>query len=56
MVNDTFDRNDELRNDRKNFGSALFKHVENTLNSKEPVWILFLSDSFKEDRKIMVVI
>jgi len=45
-----------LWNNWKNFSSTLFKHVEDTLNSKESVWINFLPYSFKEDWKIMMVI
>ena len=55
-IQSSFDWNNQLWNNRKNFGSTLFKHIENTLDSKESVWINLFSYTFKEDWKIMMII
>ena len=46
----TFDWNDELRNDWKDFCTTLFKHIKDSLYRKESVRFLLLTDSLKEDR------
>ena len=52
----TFDGDDELRDDWEHLGSSLLQHVENSLHCQESIWILLLSDSFKEDGQVMMVI
>ena len=52
----TFNGNDELRDDGENLSSTLLKHIEDTLNGKETVWVLLLTDSLKENGQVMVVV
>ena len=52
----TLDGDDELRDDGKDFGSALFEHVESALDREESVWLLLLADSFEEDGEVVVVV
>ena len=52
----TFDGDDELRDNGENFGSALFEHVESSLDREESVWFLLLADSFEEDWEVVVVV
>ena len=40
----------------KHFCAALFKHIEDSLYGKEPIWILLLTDSLKEDGQVVVVV
>lgn len=55
-VQSGLDRDDELRNNWKDFGSALFKHVESSLDGEESVWFLLLANSFKENWKVVMVV
>ena len=52
----TLDWDDELWDNWKDFGSALFEHVESALDREESVWLLLLSDSFKEDWEVVMVV
>ena len=52
----TFDRNDKLRNNWKNFCTTFVEHVECSLYRQESVWLLLLTDSFKEDWEVVMVI
>ena len=52
----TFDWNDELWDDWEYLGSTLLKHVKDSLNRQESVWILLLSDSLKEDWQVVMVV
>ena len=52
----TFDGNDELRDDWEYLGTALIKHVEGSLNGQESVWLLFLTDTFEENREVVMII
>ena len=45
-----------MRNNWKNLCSALFKHVESSLDREESIWFLLLADSFKEDREVVMVV
>jgi hypothetical protein len=55
-VQSSFDWNNQLWNDWKNLGSTLFKHIENTLDSEESVWINLFSNALKENWEIMMVV
>lgn len=46
----------QLWNDGEDLSSTLLEHVEHTLDGEEPIWVNFLSDTFKENREIMMVI
>lgn len=52
----TLDWNDQLGDNWQYLSTSLLKHVEDTLDCKESVWILLLADSFEKDREVMVVI
>ncbi len=52
----TFDGNDELWYDWKNFVSPVFKHVMNTLSREKLVRVFRLTKSVEEQRQVMVVI
>ena len=52
----TFDGDDQLGNHGQHLGSSLLKHVEYSLNSKESVWVLLLSDALEEDGQVVVVV
>lgn len=52
----TLDRDNQLRNNGENFGTALFQHVENTLHREEAVGILLLTNTLEEDWQVMMVI
>ena len=52
----TLDWDDELGNNWENLGTTLVKHVENTLDGKESVWILLFSDTLEENGEIMMVV
>ena len=52
----TFNWDDKLWDDWKYFGTSLFKHVENSLNSEESVWVLLFTNTFEENGKVMVII
>ena len=45
-----------MRNDWKDFGTTFIKHVEDTLNSEESVWVDLFSDTLEEDWEVMMVI
>jgi len=55
-VQSGFDWDDQLRNDWKDFGTTFIKHVEDTLNSEESVWVDLFSDTLEEDWEVMMVI
>lgn len=46
----------ELWDDGQDLGTALLKHVEDTLDGQEPVRIHFLSDTLEEDRQVVMVV
>jgi hypothetical protein len=52
----TLDWNDQLGDNWQYLSTSLLKHVEDTLDCKESVWILLLADSFEKDREVVVVI
>jgi hypothetical protein len=52
----TLNRDNQLGNDGKHLCTTFFKHIEDTLDSKETVGILLLSDTFKENGEIMVIV
>jgi len=55
-VQSSFDGNDKLRDDREHLGTALFKHIEYTLDRKETVWVSLLTDTFEEDGQVVMVV
>lgn len=55
-IQGSLDRNNKLWYNRQNLSTSFFQHIKYTLYCDEPVWVTFLSDSFKENRKIMVVV
>ena len=40
----------------KHFCATLFKHIEDSLHGKEPIWVLLLTNSLKENGEVMMVI
>jgi hypothetical protein len=52
----TLNGNDKLGNDWKHLSTSLFEHIEHSLHSEESVWVLLLSNSLEEDRKVMMVV
>ena len=52
----TLDWDDELWDDWKDLGSALFEHIEHSLHREESVWILLLSDTLEEDWQVVMVV
>jgi hypothetical protein len=52
----TLDRDNKLRNNREDLGTTFLKHITDTLDGQETVGVNLFTDSFEEDRKIMMVI
>lgn len=52
----TLDWDDQLRDNGEDLWATLFEHVSDTLDGEEAVGVVFLTDAFKEDRKVMMVI
>lgn len=55
-IQGSFDWDNQLRDYRQNFGSSLLEHVKYSLYGKESVWIHLLSDAFKENRQVVVIV
>ena len=55
-VQSSLNWDNQLRNDWENLGTTFLEHVEDTLDSKESIWINLLSDTLEENRKVMMVI
>lgn len=55
-VQSSLDRNDKLRDDWEHLGATLLKHIEDTLNGKETVWVSLLTDTLKEDGQVVMVV
>jgi hypothetical protein len=52
----TLDGDDKLRNNREYLSTTLLEHVKDTLDCEESVWVLLLTDTLEENRKVMVVV
>ena len=52
----TLDRNDKLWDDWEHLGLAVLEQVKDTLDGKEPVWVLLLTDTLHEDRQVVMII
>jgi len=52
----TLDGDDELRDNGEDLGVAVGQEVEDTLDGKESVWVLLLTDAFHEDGQVMMVV
>jgi hypothetical protein len=52
----TLDRDDELRNDSQDLGTALLQHVQDALLCKELVWMHCFAEPVKEHGKVMMII
>ena len=52
----TLNRDDELRDDGEDLGLAVHEQIANTLDGKESVRILFLTDALHEDRQVVMVV
>ena len=52
----TLNRDDKLRNNGENLGTALLEHIEDTLNGQEAVGVDLLTDALKEDGQVVVVV
>ena len=52
----TLNRDDQLGNNWKDLSATLLKHVEDTLDGEESVWILLFTDTLKEDWEIMMIV
>ena len=52
----TFDGDDELGNNGEDFSTTFLEHVHATLDRKETVGVLLLTDTFEEDRQVVVVV
>jgi len=50
------DRDDELRDDGKDLSVSVVEEVEDTLDGKESVGILLLTDTLHEDGEVMMVV
>lgn len=50
----TFNGNDELRDDRQDLGTSMFQHVMATLASKELIGMLRFTKTIKEQRQVVV--
>lgn len=50
------DGNDELRDDGEDLGLAVSEQIEDTLDSKESVWVLLFTDSLHEDGEVVMVV
>lgn len=50
----TFNGNDELRDDRQDLGTSMFQHVMATLASKELIGMLRFTETIKEQRQVVV--
>ena len=55
-VKGSLDGDDQLWDNWKHLGSTLVEHVEDSLNGKESVWVLLLSDSLEEDGEVVMVV
>ena len=52
----TLDGDDELGDDGENLSTTLLKHVEDTLDGEESVWVLLLTDTLEENGEVMMVV
>ena len=52
----TFDRDNELGDDGKDLGLAIFEHVVDALHGKEAVRVGHLTDAFEEDGQVVMVV
>lgn len=52
----TLNRDDQLGNNWKDLSATLLKHVEDTLDGEESVWVLLFTDTLKEDWEIMMIV
>jgi len=55
-IQSSFNWDNQLWNNWQYLSSTFFKHIKYTLNSKESVWVHFLSNTFEKDWEIMMVI
>lgn len=47
---------DELRDDRQDFGATVLQHVVYTLPGEEVVWVGCLTQTIEEERQVVVII
>ena len=52
----TLNWNNELWDDWEDLGSTLFKHIENSLDGEESVWVLLLSHTLEEDWQVVMIV
>mmetsp|Transcript_90316 Transcript_90316/g.255383 ORF Transcript_90316/g.255383 Transcript_90316/m.255383 type:complete len:217 (+) Transcript_90316:236-886(+) len=50
------DRNDQLRDDRQDFGAALIKQVVDALHRQKAVGVLLLAEAVEEEGEVVVVV
>jgi hypothetical protein len=55
-VESSLDWDNQLWDDWQYLGTSLVEHIEDTLDSKESVWINLFSNSLKEDWKVVMII
>ena len=52
----TLNRDDQLGNNWKDLSATLLKHIKDTLDGEESVWVLLFTDTLKEDWEIMMIV
>ena len=52
----TLNRDDQLGNNWKDLSATLLKHIKDTLDGEESVWVLLFTDSLKEDGQVMMIV
>lgn len=45
-----------MRNDWQNLSTTFLKHVKDTLNSEESIWVLLFTNSLEENGQVMVIV
>ena len=55
-VQSSLNWNNQLGNNWQDLGSSLLKHIKNTLDGKESVWVHFLSNTLEKDWQVMMVV
>ena len=52
----TLDWDDQLGDDGEDLGSALFEHVEGSLDRQETVRVVLLTEAFEEHGQVVVIV
>ena len=45
-----------MRDDWQNLSTTLLKHIKDTLDGEESIWVLLFTDTFEENGQVMVIV